>query len=109
MGLSGIRFIRFRERSEQELSFPSPYRLIAHRLSPVGAFGAVLLLHRIIRFDGFRLDDHGRVSPGEGLAFGGDGPGDIARSQSQCHGSGCSDSHCQVLDGLREALFLNIS
>ena len=59
----------------------------------------LLMLLRIIRLDGFRLDDHGRVSPGEGLAFGGDGPGDIAGRQSQRHGNGGSDSHSQVLDG----------
>ena len=36
------------------------------------------MLLRIIRFDGFRLDDHGRIAPSEGLAFGGDSPGNIA-------------------------------
>ena len=72
-------------------------------LSPIGA---VLILLRIIRLDGFGLDDDGRVSPGEGAAFGGDGARDVAGRQSQSHGNGGGKGHCQVLDRLREALFL---
>ena len=49
--------------------------LLAPRLSP-------LILHRIVRFDGFGLDDDSRVASGEGAAFGGDGSGDIAGRQS---------------------------
>ena len=37
-----------------------------------------LVFHRIVRFDGFGLDDDSRVASGEGAAFGGDGSGDIA-------------------------------
>ena len=57
------------------------------------------MLLRVIRLDGFRLDDHCRISPREGLAFGGDGPGDIAGRQSERHGNGCGKGQRQILDG----------
>ena len=65
-----------------------------------------LILLRIVRFDGFGLDDHRRVASGEGAAFGGDGSGDIAGRQSESHGDSRGDGQCQVLDGFHEPLFL---
>ena len=64
------------------------------------------MFHRVVRFDGFGLDDHRRVASGEGAAFGGDGSGNIAGRQSECHGNGRGDGQCQVLDGFYEPLFL---
>ena len=46
----------------------------------------LLILHRVVRLDGFGLDDDSRVASGEGAAFGGDGSGNIAGRQSECHG-----------------------
>ena len=45
-----------------------------------------LVFHRVVRLDGFGLDDDSRVASGEGAAFGGDGSGNIARRQSESHG-----------------------
>ena len=70
------------------------------------ALRAVLILHRVVRFDGFGLDDHRRVASGEGAAFGGDGSGDIAGRQSERHGDGRGNGQRQVLDGFHEPLFL---
>ena len=84
------------------------------RLSPIAysAFGAsycrsaALVLLRVIRLDGLRLDNDGRVAMGQRPALGGDRAGDIARGQPQSHRDGGGGSHCQVLDGADEALFL---
>ena len=65
-----------------------------------------LILLCVIGLDGFGLDDDGGIAAGEGAAFGGDGACDIARGESQCHGG--SDGHDEVLNGLPQALFLNI-
>ena len=65
-----------------------------------------LILHRIVRFNGFGLDDDSRIASGEGTAFGGDGSGDIAGRQSECHGDSRGNGQCQVLDGFHEPLFL---
>ena len=67
---------------------------------------AALILLRIIRLDGFRLDDDGRVAMGQGFAFGGDRAGDIARGQPHGHRDGGGNGHSQVLDSAHEALFL---
>ena len=66
------------------------------------------MLLRVIRLDGFRLDNDGRVAMGQGFALGGDRAGDIARGQPQSHRDGGGDSHCQVLDGADKPLFLDI-
>ena len=66
----------------------------------------LLILHRVVRFDGFGLDDDSRVASGEGAAFGGDGSGDIAGRQSERHGDGRGNGQRQVLDGFYEPLFL---
>lgn len=65
-----------------------------------------LVFHRVVRFDGFGLDDDSRVASGKGAAFGGDGSGDIAGRQSECHGNGRGNGQRQVLDGFYEPLFL---
>ena len=49
------------------------------------------MFHRVVRFDGFGLDDDSRISSGEGAAFGGDGSGNIAGRQSECHGESRGD------------------
>ena len=67
---------------------------------------AALILLRVIRLDGFRLDDDGRIAMGQRFAFGGDRARDIARGQPHGHRDGGGDSQCQVLDGLDKALFL---
>lgn len=67
---------------------------------------AALILLRVIRLDGFRLDDDSRVAMGQRFAFSGDGSGDIARGQPHGHRDGGGDSHSQVLDSAHEALFL---
>ena len=67
---------------------------------------ATLILLSVVRFDGFGLDDHCRVASGEGAAFGGDGSGDIAGRQSECHGDSRGNGQRQVLDGFHEPLFL---
>ena len=67
-----------------------------------------LILLCVIRLDGLGLDDDGGIAAGEGAAFGGDGAGDIARGESQCHGDGGSDGDDEVLNGLPQALFLYI-
>lgn len=67
---------------------------------------AALILLRVIRLDGFRLDDDSRVAMGQGFAFGGDRARDIARGQPHGHRYGGGDSHSQVLDSLDKALFL---
>ena len=67
---------------------------------------AALVLLRVIRLDGFRLDDDGRIAMGQRFAFGSDRARDIARGQSHGHRDGGGDSQCQVLDGLDKALFL---
>ena len=53
------------------------------------------MFHRVVRFDGFGLDDHRRVASGEGAAFGGDGSGDIAGRQSERHGDSRGDGQRQ--------------
>ena len=65
-----------------------------------------LVFHRVVRFDGFGLDDDSRVASSEGAAFGGDGSGDIAGRQSECHGDSRGNGQRQVLDGFHEPLFL---
>ena len=50
-----------------------------------------LILLGVIGLDGFGLDDDGGVAAGEGAALGGDGAGDIARGESQCHGDSGGD------------------
>ena len=65
-----------------------------------------LVFHRVVRLDGFGLDDDSRVASGEGAAFGGDGSGDIAGRQSECHGESRGNGQRQVLDGFHEPLFL---
>ena len=67
---------------------------------------AALVLLRVIRLDGFRLDDDGRIAMGQRFAFGSDRARDIARGQSHGHRDGGGDSHSQVLDSAHEALFL---
>ena len=67
-----------------------------------------LIFLGVIGLDGLGLDDDGGVAAGEGAAFGGDGAGDIARGESQCHSDGGSDGHDEVLNGLPQALFLYI-
>ena len=62
----------------------------------------------VVRFDGLGLDYYCRIATGERAALGGDSAGDVARGESKCHGDGGSDGHNQVLNGLLEALFLNI-
>ena len=42
-----------------------------------------LLLDAIVTFDGLRLDNDGRIAFLQVLGLGGDGPGDVARTQSQ--------------------------
>ena len=69
---------------------------------------AVLILLRIIRFDGLGLDDNCRVASGEGAAFGGDGTGDVARGQAHCHRDGSGNGYGEVLKSSDEALFLNV-
>ena len=53
---------------------------------------AALILPRVIRLDGFRLDDDGGVAMGQRPALGGDGSGDIARGQPHGHRDGGGDS-----------------
>ena len=67
-----------------------------------------LIFLSVVRLDGLGLNDDGRVAAGERTALGGDGARDVARGQSERHRDGCGDSHCQVLDSLHEALFLNV-
>ena len=69
---------------------------------------AKLILLRIIRLNGLRLDDDSGVATGERTALGGDGARHIARGESQCHGNSRGHSQCQVLDRLDKALFLSV-
>ena len=64
------------------------------------------MFHRVVRLDGLRLNDDSRIASGEGAAFGGDGSGDIAGRQSECHGDSRGNGQRQVLDGFHEPLFL---
>ena len=57
------------------------------------SLASVLILLRIIRLDGFRLDDDGCVATGQRPALGGDGSRDVARGQAQCHCHGSSYRH----------------
>ena len=68
-----------------------------------------LIFLGVVGLDGFGLDNDGGVAAGEGAALGGDGAGDIARGESQCHGDSGGDGHDEVLNGLPQALFLYIS
>ena len=66
------------------LPFPSPFR---------GRLGRGLFLRSVIRLDGLRLDDHGRVGFLPVLAFGGDRSGHVALTDVQsnrytCHNRG---------------------
>ena len=67
-----------------------------------------LIFLGVVGLDGFGLDDDGGIAAGEGAALGGDGAGDIARGESQCHGDGGSDGDDEVLDSLPQPLFLYI-
>ena len=88
------------------LRLTSPASATSSAIVPRLALRAVLILHRIIRLDGFGLDDDSRVASGEGAAFGGDGSGDIAGRQSERHGDSRGNGQRQVLDGFHEPLFL---
>ena len=66
-----------------------------------------LILFGVVGLNGLDLDDDCGISLGEGLAFCCDSAGYITWGKSQCHRNRCSNSQCEVLDCLDEALFLS--
>ena len=108
--LAGATVAVISQRYPRQLYHPHypQYLRGAEYLGGGGLLGFFLLiLLRIIRLNGLGLDDDSRVASGEGAAFGGDGAGDIARGESQCHRDGGGDGYNEVLNGLPQALFLN--